>query len=94
MDRFIVIDADEARDKGYPEAEDYYHGHLCYLLYETDGKMPIRLVGSDAMEPEDALLTRDLRWVVEELNRLAFEAEQYRQLYYDEMGRSLGILAE
>jgi hypothetical protein len=38
------------------------------------------VVGSDGGEPEDQTLNRDWSWVVPLLNRLAAEAEQYKDL--------------
>ena len=76
MERFIVVPIQEAVEKGYPldqmavdmfkKYRDYY-----YCLFETDGEKPIRYVGNDHMEPEDAMLVRDMSWVVKELNKLA-----------------------
>lgn len=80
MDRFIVVSIDEAVERGYPtggeEVAYLKWGDLFWCLFETDGEKPIRLVGTDAMEPEDAVLVRDLGWVVQELNQLAQEVKE------------------
>lgn len=76
MDRYIVVSIKDAIELGYPLDPDmkedfdrYQEWYWC--LFETDGSNVLQLVGTDAMEPEDATLVRDLRWVVEELNRVA-----------------------
>lgn len=70
MERFRIFWAETAFENNYPDSDEYEGSH-CYLLYETDGTKPIRLVASDQMEPEDATLGRDLSWVQDELNKLA-----------------------
>ena len=80
MERFIVVSIADAVEKDYPldewtkglfkKYQDYY-----WCLFETDGEKPVRLVGTDHMEPEDAILVRDLSWVVKELNKLAEGSE-------------------
>lgn len=44
-----------------------------YAIVEFDGEKPVRLVDWDGGEPEDQILTRDWRWVAEEMNKLASE---------------------
>ncbi len=82
MNRYIVVSNVDAIEAGYPGAEEMKEryerrslGDVFCCLYETDGEKPIRLVGNDHMEPEDARLYRDLSWVVDELNRVAREAD-------------------
>jgi len=55
MNRYIVVHYDEAKKKKYPGVMDYHHD-WCYMLYETNGVKPIRLVGTDSAEPEDKIL--------------------------------------
>jgi hypothetical protein len=45
---------------------------------DDDGTKTV--LGSDAMEPEDALFTRDLAWVPEELNRLAALVDEHKRM--------------
>ena len=89
MDRFIVVDNQEAYAKGYPgfqSDEEMYHAveeldHVVYysILYETDGEKPIRQVGEDGfIEPEDQTFSRDWKWVVKELNKLAAEIDSLK----------------
>lgn len=66
--RYRVIPASDLTEDQKIEAfipaytEDY-----CWVVVDTsDG----RVVGHDSAEPEDKLLVRDFRWVVDELNRL------------------------
>lgn len=88
MDRYVVILADEALGRRLPgfdgewaEAEHSIHDRYYWCLYEVDdaGK-PIRLVGQDGGEPEDQLLVRDWKWVVEEMNWVAEQRDQLRSL--------------
>jgi hypothetical protein len=71
MNKYIVVNSDEAIAKGYPFADLQCPGdEWCYICYETDGEKPIRIVGSDAGEPEDKILIRNFSWVADELNKL------------------------
>jgi hypothetical protein len=74
-DRFRVVHFQDACQNGWHEdccncreSWDFY-----YELYDTkvtvDGKP--KFIGSDRAEPEDKLLVRDFRWVLEAMNRLA-----------------------
>ena len=76
-DAYQVIHLHECIERKLPGYEDYkLEGWSRYdsywVLWECDitGK-PIREVFADRMEPEDAILVRDLRPLVEELNSLA-----------------------
>ena len=76
-DAYQVFHLDECIKRKLPGYEDYKkEGWSAYdsywILWECDiaGK-PIREVFADRMEPEDAILVRDLRPLVEELNTLA-----------------------
>ena len=87
MDRYIVVSNLDAIEAGYPGAEEMKEryerhslGDVFCCLYETDGEKPIRLVGNDHMEPEDARLYRDLSWLVNELNSLAREIDHLSEL--------------
>lgn len=78
MKRYIQVSQKEAKDKNYPEAEDFGKWHDDYELdwlqaiYECDDEgTPIRLVSTDGGEPEDNSFNRDGAWIVGELNRAA-----------------------
>lgn len=76
LGRYIVVhnlDAIAGRYPGFEEMQEDYnrYGDTFWCLYETDGEKPIRFVGDDAMEPEDATFVQDLSWLVEELNKVS-----------------------
>jgi len=75
MNKYISVWSDTAYEMNYPYSDEYEGCH-CSLLYETDGEKPIRLIATDQMEPEDASFGRDLKWVVEELNKLASRIQE------------------
>jgi hypothetical protein len=77
-DRYKVIHETDARERklpGYEEPIDpsnpWRSEDNNWALFECDpAGTPVRLVFVDRMEPEDAILVRDLRPLVEELNAL------------------------
>ena len=77
--RFKLVDDSEAIEGNYPDAQSYddYHTHV----YEFDqaGKV-VRLVGSDAYDPEDATLFRSYSWVLDELSQLSEEITRLNRL--------------
>lgn len=85
-DRYKIYSMSDALKERCPGFEDrdpdapikFWEGG--WYLYECDrhGK-PIREVFNDRMEPEDAILVRDLQPLVHELNRLAEELEIARK---------------
>lgn len=75
--RFQVVSHRDAVKRGFPDAEPDTFDNLYWDLYEFNEQgQPIRWVGSDGGEPEDQLLVRDWKWVVEELNRERCAREQ------------------
>ena len=80
MKRFVVVSLSEARSKGYPDVDVYgAYGNAGALLYETDGKKPIRLISDDGGEPEDQSFFRDWKWVAPLLNKLADELKEAKE---------------
>lgn len=78
MDKFIVVEAREAFEKEYPgyslEQANWQELHH-HALFETDGRKPVRLIGTDLLEPESVNLLGGLAWVSDELNQLARERD-------------------
>ncbi len=70
-DRFRLVSSEMAETM-FPGA-----GYLdrCQVLVEFVDELPVRIVGSDGGEPEDALFCRDWEWVVTELNLVAQEVK-------------------
>ena len=50
-------------------------------IIEYENNIVKRLVAWDGGEPEDQIFTRDLKWIVEELNRLGEKYVQYNYFY-------------
>jgi hypothetical protein len=74
-DRYQVLHVTECRERklpGYedePSAWEQYDSY--WVLWDCDLQgNPIREVFADKMEPEDAILVRDIRPLVDELNTL------------------------
>jgi hypothetical protein len=69
---YHAIDACERKLVGHEEHNGWDSFESYYILYECDDNgVPVREVFCDKMEPEDAILPRDLQSLVDELNRLA-----------------------
>lgn len=55
----------------YGLADAEHDGLLGEDIYRMEDNGDQTYLGTDLMEPEDAMFSRDLKWVPEELNRLA-----------------------
>lgn len=77
MDRYQVIDLEDARERQLPGTDSYSKDSMAWLLYDMTDPINPRFVGDDNCEPEDRLLVRDFSWVAVELNRLANECRTH-----------------
>lgn len=68
-DRFRTVFLEDAQKANLPGADEFHKNAFGWLLYDYSTDPPI-LVGDDIMEPEDALLVRNLKWVVTLLNEI------------------------
>lgn len=91
-DRYAVVFSHDAWKRQLPGAEEPRGFDSWWAIWECDDAgNPVREVGSDAGEPEDKILVRDFKWVLEELNRAAalsspppHDGERPPSRYYDD----------
>lgn len=58
--------------------EDWPDAHYTNILIENLPNYTVRIVGMDGGEPEDQTLNRNWDWIVEELNKLAKEIDDFK----------------
>ena len=71
---YELVDMYTADKKGYPGAWedcDEYEGGSG--IWECEDGKPVKLLGVDGGEPEDASFCRDYSWVIDALDKLAEE---------------------
>lgn len=69
--RFSFFDPDDLTEAQQAEfeAEDPYKEYPMFLFQVNEKGEPVRLIASDRIEPEDATFSRDLNWIMDELNK-------------------------
>lgn len=76
---YQLVDMNTAYKEGYPQSwedDEEYEGTSG--IWECEDGKPVKLLGTDGGEPEDASFCRDYSWVHDALERLADELNEAR----------------
>lgn len=75
-DRYQVMSAQDAQKQGVRDMPEFSDWDCVWVLVKRGDDGSFTYVADDMMEPEDALLVRDLSWVPVLLNELAAELDE------------------
>mgnify|MGYP001607828731 FL=1 len=75
--QYIVENIQKAKEMGYPGTEIYNDEDYGWGIWYIEDNKVVEFIGSDGGEPEDQLLVRNWKWVVNALN------EAYEKGYKD-----------